>query len=191
MQLPWDEHFLEIVIPAWQAYRISEQRLTEAVVAKDESLAAKARYNALREGGASSFYVHHFGEVVLRAQPDWLPSDLKSPVDVMRWLSSYCTMLRTDRKIDDVALLGDVADALKHAILSRRLEARQVAANDAVLVVSSGYGELNYGEGKWGGGDQVLVRARSETRALSSILQNVVDAWRRAAGIELPEIGLP
>ena len=32
MQLPRDEHLLEIVIPAWQAYLLrAEERLTEAI----------------------------------------------------------------------------------------------------------------------------------------------------------------
>lgn len=36
MQLPWDEHFHEIVIPAWQAYLRSETRLTEAANARND-----------------------------------------------------------------------------------------------------------------------------------------------------------
>jgi len=35
----------------------------------------------------------------------------------------------------------------------------------------------------------VLVLANSGTRALSSVLQNVIDAWRRVAGLVLPALG--
>jgi hypothetical protein len=100
-------------------------------------------------------------------------------------------MLRTSNNVTDVSLLGDVADALKHAILTQRLNMRDISQNDAVLVAGRGYGEGRYGEGKFGGMDQVLILANSGTRCLSSVLQNVIDAWRRAAGFSLPEIGSP
>jgi hypothetical protein len=57
-------------------------------------------------------------------------------------------------------------------------------------VIASDYGELNYGEGKFGG-FQVVVLAKSGKRALSSILQNVIDAWRRAAGLPMPDLRMP
>lgn len=189
MQLPWDEHFYEIVIPAWQNYLAAEQRLTEASISKDDARIVRAKYDALREAGAASFYLHHFGEIVLRARPTWLPDDITKPGQVMAWLAGFCTMLRTERQVGDVSLLGDVADALKHAILTQRLDMREVSANEAVLAVKRGFGELNFGEGKFGGVEQVLVLANSGGRALSSILQNVIDAWRKAAGIRLPPIG--
>jgi hypothetical protein len=99
-------------------------------------------------------------------------------------------MLRTDRHVGDVELCGDVADALKHAILTRNVDVRQIRENDAVLALSTGYGELSFGEGKYGGIQQVTVLANAGTRALSSVLQNVIDAWRRAAGLDLPAVGV-
>jgi hypothetical protein len=52
VQLPWDEHFYEIVIPAWREYLLAESRLTDAVNAGDEQTISRGAYNALREGGA-------------------------------------------------------------------------------------------------------------------------------------------
>ena len=99
-------------------------------------------------------------------------------------------MLRTDQRVTDVELCGDVADALKHAILTRNVDARQIRENDAVLALGTGFGELSFGEGKYGGTQQVIVLANSGTRALSSVLQNVIDAWRRSVGLPLPALGL-
>jgi len=78
VQLPWDEHFHEIVIPAWQAYLAAETRLTDAINAKNENASTRAGYDALREGGAATIYLHHFAEVVMRASPDWVPGELTS-----------------------------------------------------------------------------------------------------------------
>lgn len=188
MQLPWEEHFREIVIPAWQACLAAERRLTLAVQGNDAAQIERAKYDALRESGAATFYVHHFAEVAFRAHPKWLA--VSKPEEVWDWVASFCTTLRTEKKVADVALLGDIADALKHAILTRRLDKREVAENDAVLVVAAGYGTGRFGEGKFSG-LQVVVLAKSGRRSLSTILQNVIDAWRRAAGLQLPEIGAP
>ena len=189
MQLPWDEHFYEIVIPAWQAYLTAESRLTDAINARNEEASKRAGYDALREGGAATIYLHHFAEIVMRARPGWLLGSISSAAELRRWVSDHCTMLRTDRKVDDVQLCRDLADALKHAILTRNVDARQIRENDAVLALSTGFGELGWGEGKYGGTQQVIVLANSGTRALSSVLQNVVDAWRRSAGLVLPAMG--
>jgi hypothetical protein len=189
VQLPWDEHFHEIVIPAWQAYLRSETRLTEAANAGDDGALKRAGYEALREGGAATIYLHHFAEIVMRAQPAWARK-IRSLRDLRRLVSKHCTMLRNDnRPVADVELCGDVADALKHAVLTQRLDVRQVRENDAVIALSTGYGELAFGEGKFGGVLQVIVVANTGVRALSSVCQNVVDAWRRVSGIALPPIG--
>jgi hypothetical protein len=189
MQLPWDEHFYEIVIPAWQAYLAAEGRLTDAINAKNEVASKRSGYDALRESGAATIYVHHFADVVIRARPDWLPGKLRSLGALRRWVSEQCTMLRTDEHVPDVHLCRDIADALKHAILTRNVNVRQIRENDAVLALGTGYDELSYGEAKYGGTQQVLVLADSGTRALSSVLQNVIDAWRRVAGLPLPTVG--
>lgn len=190
MQLPWDEHFYEIVIPAWQSYVAAEHRLTDAINAGNEEGSRRAGYDALREGGAATIYLHHFADVAIRARPGWIPREIHSAGELRHCVGRRCTMLRTDRQVADVELCGDVADALKHAILTRNLDARQIRQNDAVLALGTGYGELNYGEGKYGGTQQVLVLANAGTRALSSVLQNVIDAWRRSAGLALPELEL-
>lgn len=191
MQLPWNEHLFEIVLPAWQAYLTSESELTAAVISDDEAAAVRARYRALREGGAASFYLHHFAEIVLRARPHWLPAEVENLRNLRQWLADHCTALRTDQQVDDVRLLGDVADALKHAVLTRDLDNRLVEANDAVLLTGTGYGDGPFGEGKFGGAEQVIILSKVGRRALSGVLQNVVDAWRRGTGIDLPPIGEP
>jgi hypothetical protein len=121
----------------------------------------------------------------MRARPHWLPNDIRSLDRLRRWVSGHCTMLRTNEPVADVDLCGDIADALKHAILTRRIDVRQIRENDAVLALGTGFGELPLGEGKYGGVQQVIVLANSGTRALSSVLQNVIDAWCTAGGLEL------
>lgn len=188
MNLGWREHFAEIVIPAWQAYLAAEGYLTAQVVAGDEAKLRSAKLTALREGGAATLYLHHFVEIVAAEKPAWFP-EVKGLREAQEWLIQYCFALRSDTLSEDVRLLGDVADALKHSEL--RNPARSVASRDAVLMIGSGYSEVPFGEGKFDGTDQVLILAKSGKRPLSAVLQNVIDAWRRAAELPLPDIGEP
>jgi hypothetical protein len=50
---------------------------------------------------------------------------------------------------------------------------------------------MHYGEGNFGGLDQVIVLTDSgaNKRALSAILQNVVDMWRAIMGLPQEQIG--
>jgi hypothetical protein len=46
-----------------------------------------------------------------------------------------------------------------------------------------GFGQMRFGEGKFGGVEQVVVTTKNgDLRALSSVLQNVFDAWMTLLG---------
>lgn len=104
-------------------------------------------------------------------------------------MQSHLIFLREPRAphVDDVALLRDVADAFKHYKLDR--PSATVSGSEAVIMTGTSWGKLRYGEGKWGGVEQVVVERKSgEQRALSSVTQNVFDAWMRLLGQPLPPI---
>ena len=185
MQLGWEDHFHGIVMAAWRAYQQAETALSKA--AAEDGDVELARLDALREGGAAALYLHHFTDIVANERPPSLPDEVSGVQGVRDWVAEACVWLRGKTPVEDVELLGDIADALKHAALTRRLDKREVAANDAVVVVGRGYGQLSFGEGKYGGGDQVIILAKTRERALTSILRNVIDAWHRKMGWELPE----
>jgi len=101
-------------------------------------------------------------------------------------------MLR-GRSVEDLDLLTDIADAFKHheTTYPLRRRVRQVTSAKATITTGSGWGEMSWGEGNYGGAEQVIVILQDgRKRALSSVLQNVVDAWRLARGQSLPAIGM-
>lgn len=191
MDLGWETHFQKIVVAGWQSYLRSEHALSAAVRGGDPDALDEARFAALREGGSAAFYLHHFSDIVKNDRPNALPENVKNIREIRDWVESNCRMLRTDEVVRDVSLLGDVADALKHSHLTNRIDERQVAARDAVLTTKTGFGGLRYGEGKYGGVEQVLILANSGNRALSSVLQNVIDAWRVSLDLPMPDISEP
>lgn len=96
-------------------------------------------------------------------------------------------MLRSNTMCHDCSLLRDIADVFKHSSIDRK--SATIKHSKAVVTVSTGYGELGYGEGKFDGTEQIIVELpNGDKRALSSILQNVVDAWRRLLVLSLPPV---
>jgi hypothetical protein len=93
--------------------------------------------------------------------------------------------LRPQRRgyIDDVGLLRDVADAFKHHKPDGANS--RVAISTDVTPIGSGYGMMRYGEGKYGGAEQVVITTRGGDKR---VLQNVFDAWMPLLGQPLPPI---
>jgi len=99
-----------------------------------------------------------------------------------------CVFLRTNQPVSDVGLLRDVADAFKHHRPDRS-SARILVSTD-VVPIGSGWGQMRWGEGKYGGVEQVIISTKDgDKRALSSVLQNVFDAWMTLLRQPLSPIG--
>jgi hypothetical protein len=136
----------------------------------------------------AAFELHNMADFVL-ANPVAPTTGLQDLGALRAAVQSHLIFLREPRAphVDDVALLRDVADAFKHHRLDR--PSATVSGSEAVIMTGTGWGKLRYGEGKWGGVEQVVVERKSgEQRALSSVTQNVSDAWMTLLGQPLPPI---
>ncbi|WP_050422914.1 hypothetical protein [Bradyrhizobium tropiciagri] len=138
-------------------------------------------------GRQAAIKLHHLSDfVVSNPAPGATFPDLAGARAAVQ---SHLIFLREPRApyVDDVVLLRDVADAFKHRKLDRRNAT--VDGADAIVMTGTGWGKLRYGEGKWGGVEQVIVeRKDGSQRALSSVMQNVFDAWLTLLGQPLPPI---
>ncbi|MEO1149688.1 MAG: hypothetical protein AAFW83_01745 [Pseudomonadota bacterium] len=173
------DHFRDIVLPAIREYYESENNLTTAISGQSDDLEA-VRLEALRRARTAVIELNHLSD-------DYSHTNNEPLSELREKLFSHCTMMRSGQPYNDFTLIRDIADAFKHTEISR--SSASVKHKKAVISTSTGYGELGYGEGKWGGVEQVVVKFPDEkSRALTSIIQNVVDAWRRVLGTELPPI---
>jgi hypothetical protein len=180
------DHLDRIVRPSLRDYAASERALNAAHDSKDQVAIDAARDDVMRKARSAANELHHLADFVLNNPPPGMPSypDV-GPVRLL--LNPHCVFLRTTTLIDDVQLLRAVSEAFKHFHLDRPNAMVQDA--NSVIMLGSGWGEMRYGEGKYGGAEQVLVVQKTgEKRALSSILQNVFDAWLRLLGQPLPPI---
>ncbi|MDC7787728.1 hypothetical protein PQJ75_28575 [Rhodoplanes sp. TEM] len=181
------EHLQRIVRPALMEYRDAELRLDAAHERGNATEIESTRHEVLRRARTAAIELHQLSDVALKAPSPELPS-FSTIADVRSAVQGCCLFLRTSDQVADVSLLRDVADAFKHCVPDR--ENTSIRGADAVIAVSSGFGGLRSGEGKYGGAEQVIVsRKAGEKRALSSVFQNVFDAWMRLLRQPLPSIG--
>jgi hypothetical protein len=174
MQFEAGIHFTEIVCPTISDYLEAEGKLTIAVKKENDSELESAKFNALRLGAAAAIFLHHFSDVVANRPPENVP-DFKGDVGKVRtWIATFGT--------GDVPILRDTADALKHSVLNPD-RSRMVQHSGLVLTTHRGYGLGRFGEGKFGGVDEVWILSTSGMRPLTAVLKSVQHAWVKALGL--------
>jgi hypothetical protein len=188
-----ESHFEDIVVRSWVNYIKCEKALSRAHAEGDTVEVDEARKEVVLSARSACIEMHQFVDTICAQKADppaWLPEDVKTLDEIRRAVSGHCRMLRQNELCADVDVLHDIADAFKHSILIRPRKGREhwVKNSKCSVVIASGFGELRFGEGKFGGVQQLIVRLdNGQSRALSSVLQNVIDAWRRFMGQELPD----
>lgn len=174
------DHIDAVVRPALRKYLEAENALTSAPQSKD------ARQNVMLAARQAVDVLHHLSDFVLKES---IPAvGFTNIEDVRTAVQAQCVFLRSGQPVPDVTLLRDVAEAFKHHRPDRG--SATVATSSDVVPVSLGWGQARWGEGKWGSPEQVIIKTKNgEQRALSSVLQNVFDAWMTVLGQKLPPIG--
>jgi hypothetical protein len=180
------DHIDTVVRPALRNYSAAEATFTAA---HDGAGVDEALNQVMLTARQAANELHHLADFVFNNPP---PGSSFADLGAVRaTVQSHVIFLREPAAppFDDVALLRDVADAFKHYKLDR--PSATVSGADAIVTLGTGWGKLRWGEGKWGGIEQVIVeRKDGDQRALSSILQNVFDAWLKLLGQPLPPINV-
>ncbi len=181
------------VVPRYREYLATEDALSAAVESGDMEALEVAREDVMRAAMTACINMHQMGDAAATSRPSWLPPDKHNPSAAREWVDQqHCRMARGS-PARELGLLSDVADAFKHFELDRprgKNTRREVKSDKATVATATGYGQLGFGEGKFGGVEQVVVTLLDgRQRALSLILQNAIDAWRSALGRPLPPFG--
>lgn len=185
-----NERLDTLLNPAFRDYASAESELSEAIKGENPDAIKTAREKVILAARQAASELHQFSDAVDVERPRWLPSNIVGPRAVQQWVQkNYCQYLRNGNPCEDMDLLHDIQDAIKHVKLKVRNPPRRVSSDKATVSLSTGYGQLPFGEGKYGGAEQMVVTLDDgRQRALSSVLQNSIDAWRAALGAELPPI---
>jgi hypothetical protein len=183
------DHIDDVVRPALRKYLAAEQGLTDALQSEVGGGACTARQDVMLAARQAVDVLHHLSDFVLKEpSASAAMGALEHIEDVRSAVEAKCVFLRTAKPVADVRLLRDVADAFKHHRPDRPSATVKVSSD--VVAISTGFAQLRFGEGKYGGAEQVIVTKKDgDKRALSSVLQNVFDAWVTLLGQPLPPIG--
>lgn len=180
------DHLANVVRPALRDYAAAERALSAAHASKDAGAIEVARIHVMRMARTAATELNHLTDFVLHNPCP--PASFTKIEDIRDALRAACVFVRGPVQADDTDLLQDTAEAFKHFVLSR--PSATVSGAEAIVTLGSGWGEMRYGEGKYGGGEQVLVvRKNGEKSALSAVTQNTFDAWLRVLGQPLPPVG--
>jgi hypothetical protein len=178
------EHVDHKVRPVLRKYIEAEQSLTKALETRDPVAIDAARESAELAGRQAVDLLHHLADFVLEEPTLALPT-FTDMAAVRAAVDARCEFLRNGKYVDDVKLLRDVAVAFKH----HRPKIGRIAVSSDIAPIGIGFGECRYGKGKYGGVEQIVVTTKTgDRRALSSVLQNVFDAWMTLLGQPLPQI---
>lgn len=177
-------HIAAVIQPALRKYLAAEKALTDALKSTGSSGADTARQDVMLAARQATDVLHHLSDFVHKEPSPGLAfakiEDVRSAVD------AKCVFLRTATPVADVRLLRDVANAFKHHRPDRKTT---VQVSTDVVPIGSGWGQMRWGEGKYGGAEQVVITMQDgDKRALSSVLQNVFDAWMTLLGQPLSPI---
>ena len=174
------DHIAAVIRPALRNYLVAEKALMDALVSNvDAGTVGTTRQDVMLAARQAVDVLHHLSDFVFKEPSSGLVfakiEDARSAVE------ARCVFLRTAKSAADVSLLRDIADAFKHHRPDRPSAA--VLASTDVAPVSMGFGQARFGEGKFDGVEQVVITTKAgDMRALSSVLQNVFDAWMTLLG---------
>ncbi|TPQ31532.1 hypothetical protein C2U70_23830 [Bradyrhizobium guangdongense] len=178
------DHIARRVRPALRNYIEAEHALTRALETRDAATIDAARDAVDLAGRQAVDLLHHLADYVFEEKTVALPAFADMGA-VRAAIDGKCEFLRNGQHVDDVDLLRDVAVAFKH----HRPKSGRISSSNDIAPGGVGFGQCRWGEGKYGGVEQIIVATKTgDRRALSSVMQNVFDAWMNYLGQPLPPI---
>lgn len=176
-----NRYFDLFVVPNWRSFLVAEAASASALAEGNGDMVEAANRWILAAGMNAAVPAYHLADAIWAERPPSLFPEAKTIASFRKSIErTYCFIARTTQASGDFTLLGAVVDAYKHAELWNA--SRSVTSNSAIVVTASGFGEVPFGGGNFGGMDQLIIRAKEGVRPLSPILQNVLDMWCRLLG---------
>lgn len=173
-------HLDNIARPALRDYVAAEKALDRANASKVQAAIDAARIEVMRTARNATNELHHLADVVLIDCAPRFP-DLTA---IRQALRAVCMFARESATApaDDTDLLRDAADAFKHFVLTR--STATITGSAAIVSIGTGFGEMRYGEPKWGGEEQVVIqRINGQKYSMLWVLQDSFDAWMTVLGL--------
>ncbi|RJT28150.1 hypothetical protein D3227_34790 [Mesorhizobium waimense] len=178
-----DVHWERLVLPSVRGFIDSEDSLQHIIAGDNAKLARNVSYETLRLGMVGAIFLYHFAEVALERKALATIKPLAADKGAARHLISNATVAANgDPRPDDHKILGEVADAIKHAELNSPT-ILHVPKRNRVIEISHAAPSI-FAEGLPTGVPQIVIATHAGTRSLSAIMGNVGRGWTNLLGLE-------
>jgi hypothetical protein len=180
--LPLELHWRRLVLPSVRDFVHSEDLLHVSEASDDAEFVRDTGYETLRLGMVSAIFLYHFAEVALeRNALAGIHPPITTKAGVWRLITNATVSAKGDPRPDDHKILGEVADAIKHAELNSQYIVH-VPKRNRVIEISHGAPTI-FAEGQPAGVPQVVIVTQAGTRSLRALLENVGRGWNALLGL--------
>ncbi len=171
-------HWERLVLPSIRGF-IEHEDLLHAVAAGDDAgLTRDVSYETLRVGMVGAIFLYHFAEVALERGA---LAAVTSRAGARQLISNAAVAANGDPRPDDHKVLGEVADAIKHAELNSP-SILHVPKKGRAIEISQSAPSI-FSEGQPAGIPQVVITTRTGTRSLRALFENVGRGWNAILGL--------
>lgn len=175
-----ETHWQWLVLPTVREFLAAEDRLSGTLGVQDADVARHAAYESLRQGMASAIFLYHFAEVVMERKA--LTPQPANRHEARATISGVVVGANGDSRPDDHKILGEVADAIKHAELTSP-GIVHVAKTGRVIEISHDAPTIYPDEGKVSGVPQIVISTAAGSRSLRAIISNIGRGWTALLGL--------
>ncbi|MCF1495866.1 hypothetical protein GOZ83_06510 [Agrobacterium vitis] len=180
--LTYELHWQRLVCPSVHQFLESEDLLQISEVSGDADFVRHTGYETLRLGMVSAIFLYHFSEVVLeRNALAGRTPPITNKTGVRKLISKATHAADGDPRPDDYKIIGEVADAVKHAELTSEAIVH-VPKKGRVIEISQQQPTL-FPEGQPAGTPQVLIVTKAGSRSLRALVENVARGWVVTLGV--------
>ncbi|RWB32017.1 MAG: hypothetical protein EOQ42_14775 [Mesorhizobium sp.] len=172
-ELALDTHWRRLVLTSVREFMHWEVILVDLYKGPDAGAAQDASYETLRTAMTAALFLHHFAEVAF-ARGALAHIQANSKQALFNAVGGWPIAADGTNRPDDVKILGEVADAIKHGVLTAS-HIIHVPKNGRVIEIS--HTQPLFSEGRQDGSPQVVISTAAGVRSFRAIVENVCRGW--------------
>ncbi|GAB1584073.1 hypothetical protein [Phyllobacterium phragmitis] len=171
--LALNTHWQRLVLTSVREFIQREVVLIDLYNGLNADATQDASYETLRTAMTAALFLHHFAEVAF-ARGALAHIQAKNKHALFSAVGGWPIAADGTNRPDDVKILGEVADAIKHGVLTAN-HIIHVSKHGRVIEIS--HAKPLFGEGRQDGSPQVAISTTAGVRSFRAIVENVCRGW--------------
>ena len=179
-ELALSTHWQRLVLTSIREFIQWEAALIDLYNGQDADAVQAASYETLRTAMAAALFLHHFTEVAFaRGALTHIHANNKRAL--FNAVGGWPIAVNGTNRPDDMKILGEVADAVKHGVLNAN-HIIHVPKNGRVIEIS--HAQPLFGEGHQDDKPQVIISTAAGARSFRAVVENVCRGWTNQLNLD-------